>query len=182
MNISGDSKEELEFKRHLIYEGKLQKYITNGRGGIAAVSLEPERPKTSKTADWKKGGGFEYVGSVFPVTAYPACYRTGVDISTRHDIPYTVVGRVIGAAHSMMFAWTYAFNRADPETVRQAKEALHETDDQVPSLGGTIWKPAVYAQRIVMDTMDRNTLALMKKLKTMVDPNGIMNAGNWEVN
>ena len=181
INISGDSKEELEFKRHLIYEGRLQKYIKNGTGGIAAVAQVPERPKTSKTADWKKGGGFEYVGSVFPVTAYPECYRRGVEISGRHDIPYTVVGRVIGVGHSMMFAWTYAFNRADPETVRHAEEALHETDDLVPELGGTIWKPAVYGQRIVMDTMDKNTLQLMKKLKTTLDPNGIMNTGNWEV-
>jgi FAD/FMN-containing dehydrogenase len=181
INISGDSQEELEFKRHLIYEGALQKYIKNGTGGIVAVAQDPERPKTSKTADWKKGGGFEYVGSVVPVTAYPACYQKGVEISGRHDIPYTVVGRVIGVAHSMMFAWTFAFNRADPETVRHAKEALHETDDLVPELGGTIWKPAVYGQKIVMDTMDKNTLQLMKKLKTMVDPNGIMNTGNWEV-
>ncbi|MCP4751602.1 MAG: FAD-binding oxidoreductase [Proteobacteria bacterium] len=179
--ISGDSEEELEFKRHLIYEERLSRFIKKGVGGIVSTSMDIERPKTSKSADWKKGGGFEYVGSVMPVTAYPECYRRGVEISGRHDIPYTVVGRVIGSAHAMMFAWSYAFNRADPESMRHAKEALHETDDLVPELGGTIWKPAVYGQQIVMEHMEPNTLHLMKKLKNMLDPNGIMNSGNWEV-
>lgn len=179
--VSGDSDDEIEFKRRLMYDERLAKYIENGTGGIVATGQDIERPKTSKSADWKKGGGFEYVGSIIPVTAYAECYRKGVEISERHDIPYTVVGRVIGSSHAMMFAWSYAFNRADPETVRHAKEALHETDDLVLGLGGTIWKPAVYGQKIVMDNMDPNTLQLMNNLKNMLDPNGIMNPGNWEV-
>ncbi|MBT4263183.1 MAG: FAD-binding oxidoreductase [Deltaproteobacteria bacterium] len=179
--VSGDSEDEIEFKRRLMYDERLAKYIENGTGGIVATAQDIERPKTSKSADWKKGGGFEYVGSIMPVTAYAECYRRGVEISERHDIPYTVVGRVIGSSHAMMFAWSYAFNRADPATVQHAKEALHETDDLVLGLGGTIWKPAVYGQQIVMEHMEPNTLQLMNNLKNMLDPNGIMNPGNWEV-
>jgi glycolate oxidase len=33
---------------------------------------------------------------------------------------------------------------------------------------------------MVMERMDPNTLNLMKKLKELLDPNGIMNPGNWE--
>ena len=81
----------------------------------------------------------------------------------------------------MMFSWSYAFNRADPETVRHAREALHETDEQVMELKGTIWKQAVFGQKLMMDRMDTNTLQLMKKVKNLLDQNGIMNPGNWEV-
>jgi len=179
--ITGDSEEEIEFKRHLIFDVKLAKYIRSGVGGIAAVSQDRQRPQISKSADWKKGGGFEYVGAIMPVSAYPECYRRGAEISARHDIPYTVLGRVIGSSHGMMFSWSYAFNRADPETVRHAREALHETDEQVMELNGTIWKPAVFGQKLMMDRMDTNTLQLMKKVKNLLDPNGIMNPGNWEV-
>ena len=145
------------------------------------LSQDMPRPQISKSADWKKGGGFEYVGAIMPVAAYPDCYRQGMEISSNHDIPYTVLARIIGSSHAMMFSWSYAFNRADPETVRHAREALHETDDIVLELGGTIWKPAVYGQKMVMRNMDPNTLELMKKIKTLLDPNGIMNPGNWEV-
>ena len=81
----------------------------------------------------------------------------------------------------MMFAWAYVFNRADPESVRQAREAVHETDALVLELGGTIWKPGVYGQKLMMQRMDPNTLKLMKQVKELLDPNGIMNPGNWEV-
>jgi glycolate oxidase len=181
VNLSGDSKEELEFKRQLIFDGKLTRYIEDGVGGIGAVGQKIDRPQVSKTSDWRKGGGFEYVGSIVPVSYYPECYRRGSDISARHGIPYTVLGRVVGSSHGMMFSWTYAFNRADEETVRHAREALHETDQMVLELGGTLWKPAVFGQKLVMDRMDPNTLQMMKKVKHLLDPNGIMNPGNWEV-
>lgn len=180
INFSGDTKEEVEFKRHLIFDQKLADYIKAGTGGIAAVDQETSRPQISKSADWKKGGGFEYVGSLMPVSAYPECYRRGAEISSRHDIPYTVLGRVVGCAHAMMFSWSYAFNRADSDSVGHARDALHETDDLVMELGGVIWKPAVFGQQLLIERMDKNTRELMKKVKTLLDPNAIMNPGNWE--
>jgi glycolate oxidase len=179
--ITGDYEEEIEFKRHMVFDVALSKYIRSGVGGIAGVSGGRLRPQISKSSDWKKGGGFEYVGAIMPVSDYPECYRRGAEISARHNIPYTVLGRVIGCSHGMMFSWSYAFNRADADTVRHAREALHETDEMVMDLKGTIWKPAVFGQKLMMDHMDRNTLDLMKKVKTLLDPNGILNPGNWEV-
>ncbi|MBU1193436.1 MAG: FAD-binding oxidoreductase [Proteobacteria bacterium] len=182
INIAGDYEEEIEFKRHMVFDVALSKFIRSGTGGIGNLAGEWPRPQVSKSSDWKKGGGFEYVGAIIPVSLYPECYRQGARISEQHDIPYTILGRVIGCSHAMMFSWSYAFNRADEETVKHARQALHETDDLVMNLNGTIWKPAVYGQRLMMDRMNKNTLELMGKIKTLLDPNGIMNPGNWEVN
>ena len=181
INLSADSEKELGFKMELIFDDTLGEYIRSGDGGFLGFNRGLQRPQISKTADWRKGGGFEYVGAIMPVETYPQCYRRGREISERHDIPYTVLGRVIGMSHAMMFSWTYAFNRADLETIRQAREALHETDDLALELGGTIWKPGIYGQKLVLERIDPNTLKLMKKVKQLLDPNGIMNPGNWEV-
>ncbi len=181
INLAGDTNLELEFKRQLIFDTHLSSYIQEGRAGIGASGQDIQRPVVSKTSDWRKGGGFEYVGAIVPISSYPKCYRHGVEVSGRHHIPYTTLGRVLGTGHSMMFSWTFAFNRADEETVRHAREALHETDKEVLKMGGTLWKPAVFGQKILMDQMDCATLQLMQKVKHMLDPNGIMNPGNWEV-
>jgi len=181
INIGGDSEEELEFKQKLLWDDTLGEYIRRGDGGFLGFRRGLDRPVVAKTSDWRKGGGFEYVGAIMPVDTYPECYRRGREISERHDIPYTVLGRCIGMSHAMMFSWTYAFNRADPESIRQAREALHESDDLALELGGTLWKPGLYGQKLVMERMDSNTLELMKKVKQLLDPNGIMNPGNWEV-
>jgi glycolate oxidase len=44
-----------------------------------------------------------------------------------------------------------------------------------------LWKADIYEQKLLMAKMDPNTLVLMKKIKQLLDPNGIMNPGNWEV-
>ena len=181
VGMNADSEEELEFKQKMIWDDALGEYIRRGDGGLLGFARRTQRPSVSKTSDWRKGGGFEYVGAIMPVETYPECYRRGRQISERHDIPYTVLGRVIGMSHAMMFSWTYAFNRADAETIRQAREALHESDDLALELGGTIWKPGLYGQKLLMERMDPNTLGLMKKVKQLLDPNGIMNPGNWEM-
>ena len=181
VNIAADSDKELEFKQEIIWDDTLGEYIRKGDGGYLGFVRSLERPQISKTSDYKKGGGFEYVGSIMPIDRYPECYRKGREISERHGIPYTVTGRCIGAGHNMMFAWTYAFNRADPATIEQAREALHETDDLVLELGGVIWKPGTYGQKLLLERLDPGTRELMRKVKKLLDPNGIMNPGNWEV-
>lgn len=180
VNIAADSEKELEFKQELIWDDAMGEYIRRGDGGYLGFTRGLERPQISKTSDYKKGGGFEYVGGIMPIETYPQCYRRGREISERHNIPYTVTGRCIGVGHSMMFAWTYAFNRADPETVQQARQALHETDDLVLELGGVIWKPGTYGQRLIVERLDAGTRALMRRIKETLDPCGIMNPGNWE--
>jgi len=50
----------------------------------------------------------------------------------------------------------------------------------VPNKGGIVWKGEVGAQKLAMERMDPNTAGLIKKVKGLLDPNGIMNPGNWE--
>jgi glycolate oxidase len=80
----------------------------------------------------------------------------------------------------MMFAFGYPFNRADPDNMERTKKALHESNVASLDIGGVPWKPEVPAQKMIMARMDKNTLELMKRIKRFLDPNGIMNPGNWE--
>ena len=82
----------------------------------------------------------------------------------------------------MMFSFAYGFNRADSDEMARAKQALYEPAEFVADRGGLLWKPNLDEQRIMMARMDPNTLTLMTKLKEFLDPNGIMNPGNWEAN
>jgi glycolate oxidase len=180
INISGDSKEELEFKRHLIYEGKLQKYIKNGTGGIVTAAQDPERPKTSKTADWKKGGGFEYVGAIMGIEHFPEAYREGLAIAEKYQIGYSLGARIIGAGHCMMFFFAYAFNRADPDDIKRASDALEATNEAALKMGGIPWKAELPSQKQIIEKMDPSTFSLMNRIRDILDTNRIMNPGNWE--
>jgi len=44
------------------------------------------------------------------------------------------------------------------------------------------WKATIDERRLAIERMDPNTRNLMKMIKNNLDPQGIMNPGNWEVN
>ncbi|MCU0580445.1 MAG: hypothetical protein MUF69_13025 [Desulfobacterota bacterium] len=81
----------------------------------------------------------------------------------------------------MMFYFSYPFNRADAADVRRAQEALEETNALVLELGGIPWKAEAPAQKRILQKMDPQTFDLMNRLRAALDPNRIMNPGNWEV-
>ena len=81
----------------------------------------------------------------------------------------------------MMFFFAYPFNRADEGDVDRARRALEETNREVLEMGGIPWKAEVPAQKQIIGKMDPGTLDLMGRIRKMLDPEGIMNPGNWEV-
>jgi len=185
--VTANSTEEMDFKRRTIRE-TLRSYINDKEGGFVFMPnfakgrfLETPVREITKFADIKKGGGFEYVGAIMPLELFPQAYRKGVEIAGRFDTPYSMIVRVIGRGHCTMFAYAYAFNRADDEDRKRAQKALHETNMAVLELGGIPWKAEEPAQQLILEQMDPQTVQLMNKIRSVLDPNGIMNPGNWEV-
>lgn len=186
INYGADSKEELTWKRNLI-RASVKKYIDDKTGGFAPVPpaakaemLKAPNPVPTQAADERKGGGFEYVGAIMPIELFGKAFKLGVGISEKLKINNLMSARVIGG-HCMMFSYTYAFNRAIDAEVDLARNALHETNMAVLELGGIPWKAEAPAQKEIIKHMDPNTFELMKRLRSVLDPKGIMNPGNWEV-
>jgi glycolate oxidase len=44
-----------------------------------------------------------------------------------------------------------------------------------------VWKGELGAQQMMLSRMDPDTVSLIRKVKGLLDPNGIMNPGNWEL-
>ena len=81
----------------------------------------------------------------------------------------------------MMFGFSFTFNRADHDMMERARKALHEVSEYALAVGGVFWKPTVEEQKMAIEVMDPTTRNLMKMIKQNLDPNGIMNPGNWGV-
>jgi len=186
--ITGDTDEELEFKRKMICDA-VDKFIKTKDGGFMWVQpamkptlLEMPQRSVSRFADVKKGGGFEYSGPIILVEKYPECSRKVEELSSKYDLGYSGMARIIGRGHCMMYGFAFTFNRADPDMMNRVRKALYEVSDYVLEIGGVFWKATVDEQRLAIERMDPNTRNLMKMIKNNLDPQGIMNPGNWEVN
>lgn len=186
INYGAHSKEELIWKRNLI-RASVRKYIDAKSAGFMMLPdvmktgfLEIPSRTLSRFADARKGGGFEYVGAIMPVDLYPEAYRLGLNIADECNTMYSMGCRIIGINHCMMFFYAYAFNRADPADIEMAQHALEKTNESVLELGGIPWKAEAPAQKQILGKMDPKMISLMNSIRGLLDPNGIMNPGNWE--
>jgi glycolate oxidase len=185
--VTADSEDELEFKCRVI-RNSLKEYIRKKEGGflflppgMKRMFLEEPMSQLVRFADVRRGGGFEYVGAILPVELFGEAYRKGLEIVEKVDVTYAFSVRVIGRAHCMMFAYAYPFSRADEVDMEKARRALHETNKMVLEMGGIPWKAELPAQKLILERMDPETKKLMKRVMQLLDPHGIMNPGNWEV-
>ena len=181
--LTGESQEEIDshiktFKR-VYRKGKARYMKTPDR--IRKAYLE--KPIFAATAaDYRKGGGFEYVGANMPLENIPDAYRRGAEISKKYGIVPTLGSRLIGGTHNIVMFFSYSFNRADPKDMENARNALHESNKLALELGGIPWKAELAGQQLILEKMDPNSKKLFSTIKNTLDPNRIMNPGNWEVN
>ena len=187
INLTANTEIELDMKKKIIRDVLADYYETKESGfmplppAMKAGFLEEPQKTLSKFADVKKGGGFEYVGAIMPLEKIPDACREGVRITDKHGITYALGARIIGRGHSAMFFFSYPFNRADKEDIVNVSHALEDTNAAALKLGGIPWKTEVSGQQLILKQMEPQTSSLMKKIKDLLDPNGIMNPGNWEV-
>ena len=181
--VTGESQEEIDshiksFKR--VYRKAKARYMkTPDRIRTAYL----EKPIFAATAaDFRKGGGFEYVGANMPLENIPEAYKRGAEISKKYGIIPTLGSRLIGGTHNIVMFFSYSFNRADPKDMENARNALHETNKLALELGGIPWKAELAGQQLILEKMDPNYKKLYNTIRSTLDPNRIMNPGNWEVN
>ena len=185
--VSGESEAEFETKKEL-HNRIFQKH----RDKVAPVNEEPaltplrERflgvpPFAATAADFRKGGGFEYTGAILPIGVIPQAWQSGIEIAHKHAMLYQFGIQLLPNGHSVMLAYSYSFNRADAEDIERARQALDDTNRLTLELGGVVWKPELSAQKLILAKMDANTRQLIDRIKKTLDPNDIMNPGNWEV-
>lgn len=185
--ISGQSEEEFEVKKELHKQIFLEygNEVKLVEGGSAFAPLR-ERflgvpPFAATAADFRKGGGFQYTGAILPIEKMPEAWRKGMEIAHKCGLLYQLGIQLLPNGHSFMFAFSYSFNRADEDDFERARKALDETNRLTLDLGGVVWKGEVPAQKLMLERMDPNTRELIGRVKKTLDPNGIMNPGNWEV-
>ena len=185
--FTGDTEGEITFKRRMVWDA-LQEYMDSKDGGFMSVQymkemlMEMPQRGIADFADVPKGGGFEYSGPITILEHFPRYAAKVVELAAKYDVLYASSARLISGGHCMMFSISFAFNRNDPAMMTRVKHALDEATAFALEMGGIPWKPNFMEQKMIMEKMDKNALKLLQMIKKNLDPQGIMNPGNWEVN
>ena len=184
--VSGHFKEEIELKKK-IYKNLFKEF--KGKKNIQFVeNLHPALekrfldvpPEAALAADFRGGGGFQYTGAILPIDKVPEAWRKGIDIAHKYGMICSYVHQVL-LGNSIMFGFNYSFNRADEADIKKAQMAIEDSNRLTLELGGIIWKGERAAQQLLLEQMTPNTAELIRRVKGLLDPKGIMNPGNWEI-
>jgi len=180
--VTGDNQEAIESKiksLKKIYRKNGVRYMKVPNNAKEEALKIPQF--SARVADFRKGGGFEYVGSFLPLEKVPNAIEKASNIAIKYNFVPTLLCRIIGKGHNVMFSASYPFKRDDPDDMKIAREALDLTNKLVLELGGIPWKAELAGQKLIIEKMDPNYKKLYQNIRNLVDPNGIMNPGNWEV-
>lgn len=178
--VTGNSESEFELKKSELtgmFNEKV-KFLRETPPAFASRFLDIP-PFAAVAADFAKGGGFEYIGGILPIEKIPQAWRGGLEIGRRYNTTFSLGHQALECGHSIMFGLIYSFNRADDNDVERVRMALDESNRLILDLGGVLWKAELPGQKLMLERMDPNTLELMIKVRKTLDPNGIMNPGNW---
>ena len=184
--FTGETEEEIEFKRKLVWDC-LQEYMDSKDGGFMSIQymksmlLEMPGRNIADFADVPKGGGFEYSGPIAPIEHFPQYAAKVVELAAKYNVLYASTARLISGGHCMMYSISFAFNRNDKAMMERVEQALTEATAFALDMGGIPWKPNFKEQKMLLEKMEPNARKLLLMIKKNLDPQGIMNPGNWEV-
>jgi len=128
--------------------------------------------------NFSRGGGGQWIGSYCSSRDIVDYYEISRKICLKYKKPPQFYSRLLFGGHYCVARTNINFNKNDAEDVQTARKILQEIHEAVQPLGGVVmYKPPTWAVHVYKDKTLPATRALIKKIKQLLDPNGILNPG-----
>jgi len=192
LDFSGNEPEEIRFKTEMV-----KKVLDSVRaeGGQVEEPIEMDdiiqiNPRFEKFAEFPTtldflvdhgGGGLTWVGTYGPTAMWDEGADKGEEIMLRHGFAPVMVLRPMKGGHFSVLRFIMIFDKDNEDEVDRAGKCNRELGDMVLDLGYVIYKTPEWAVDKLAERINPNTFALMKRIKKLLDPNGIMNPGKWNL-
>ena len=182
--LGAKSQEEMDLKKRVV-GGIIEEAM---KKGVKVEEFDPPFflkiamlmvPQPLPFMDLMFGGGAEYLGCYIPTEATGKAYERGIEIAKKYGFQYLHVVRPFRTGHITGIMYAFPFDKRNPEIVNKLLKVLVEICDMAIELGGVPWKPSPTVQKVVLERADPEYVEFMRKIKKMLDPNGIMAPGQW---
>ncbi len=190
LDISGNSERELALRLEQLdhYLDGLQAEGARLEKPLDMETLVKLNPNFGKFATFPTrleflvdhpGGGLSWVGTYGPMSRFEAYAEAALPIMAKHKMPPSIVSRPMKGGHFgvMRFLSTfYKDNAEERENVRAMNAALVDAGVE---LGFIPYKTPAWTVEQIRDRLDPGFKDLLKRVRGLLDPEGIMSPRSW---
>jgi glycolate oxidase len=123
------------------------------------------------------GGGLTWVGTYGPLSRFDEAAHAGVEIMVKHGVAPAIVSRSMKEGHYGVLRFLCTFDRKNAQEVALVKRVNLDLLRAMTDRGFIMYKTPSWALRELLPKIDPGFLSLMRKVKDLLDPQGIFNPG-----
>jgi glycolate oxidase len=123
------------------------------------------------------GGGLSWVGTYGPLSRFEPAALEGMKLMQLHGFPPLIVSRPMRGGHFGVLRFITTFDKQNPAEVSAVQDLNQELLQVVTRHGFVMYKTPAWAWQEYESRIDSAMLRLMKQIKKLMDPRGILNPG-----
>lgn len=127
------------------------------------------------------GGGLTWMGTYGPMSRFEETADEGMEIMARHGFPPLIVSRPMRGGHFGVLRFISTFDKKDEAQVEAVRAVNHDLHELIVSRGFVMYKTPLWAWKEIEPKLDQRMLEVMKGVKKLMDPDGLLNPGKLDL-
>ena len=179
VEISGNTEGELNAKLKVVEEVVKANLKSINFSELSATPSNSARFPMQTLPVLSSGGGLTWVGCYGPMSRWLETVKKGCELQDKYNLSRSCYTRFMNEGHFVGLRWMLPFDKGDPGMVKRVESLCLEQLDMVLDMGYIPYKTPVWAIRKIEERAGSDWVRLHRRVKEMLDPNGIFNPGRW---
>jgi glycolate oxidase len=191
LDLTAETRAEMDAKGHIM-EGIVADLRRDGHqldGPLDVPTLVKVNPAMGKFAEFPThldfltdhgGGGLSWVGTYGPLSRFEAGADAGTALMVKHGFAPVIVSRPMRGGHFGVLRFITTFDKRDQAERARVRALNRELLSLLTGMGFLMYKTPIWAWEELKSKVDPGTLALMGRVRDLMDPQRLFNPGKLE--